>query len=258
MCRQVAEGEGEGAAGHDEDEERDHRRGERAELAGELRQQHQRPLRGRPQPHCQDLRRRAGGHRRRRVCRWRGGWAISETKFVKVANETYLQGKPAAMTNGFGSSDEELEEKEPAVADDRPPSRDRRRMRQISTSLIRWNLLKACFSVRNFHQFHPQPPDRGRQPPGLPRAPSRGGVESLRGQLQPVLDGVPLGRPSGRPLHLLREDGQRQVVLPKRQRLQGIYQSCIFYYSISITLRSCTFLLSTSHSGGLQYTLFVL
>ena len=58
---------------------------------------------------------------------------ISETKSVRDAKKNYQQGK--ALTNGFGSSDEE--EKEPAVPDDRPPSRDRRRMRQISTSLIR-------------------------------------------------------------------------------------------------------------------------
>ena len=50
----------------------------------------------------------------------------------------YLQSKKIAMTNGFASSEEEEEEvlDEP-VPDNRPPSRDRRRMRQISTSLMR-------------------------------------------------------------------------------------------------------------------------
>ena len=71
-----------------------------------------------------------------------------------------------------------------------------------------------------------QPPNSGRQPAGLPRAPAVGGLEPLRGQLQPLLDGVPLGRPRRRTLRLIRKDGQREVVLPERQRLQG--ENCVF------------------------------
>ena len=77
-------------------------------------------------------------------------------------------------------------------------------------------------------RFSLQPPYRGRQPAGLPRAPAVGGLEPLRGQLQPLLDGVPLGRARRRTLRLLRKDGQREVVLPERQRLQGT-NWCIFF-----------------------------
>ena len=51
----------------------------------------------------------------------------------------FSQRNPTAMTNGFGSSEEE-EVLEEAAPDSRPSFKDQRRMRQISTSLIRYKL----------------------------------------------------------------------------------------------------------------------
>lgn len=65
------------------------------------------------------------------------------------------QSEKNAMTNGFGSSGDEEEEAEEVlveeqVPDNRPPSRDRRRMRQISTSLMSHPI--ADDNLQDFHE----------------------------------------------------------------------------------------------------------
>ena len=62
------------------------------------------------------------------------------------------------MTNGFGSSEEEGEEEvlEEPVPDNRPPSRDRRRMRQISTSLIRYKECCILYIYRDLLKGFPR------------------------------------------------------------------------------------------------------